>query len=38
MLESVEITKKVLHFNQNILTKQLDIKTSPVIDILINDI
>ena len=34
MLESVEI-KKVLHYNQNILNNQLDIKTLPIIDILI---
>ena len=37
MLESVEI-KKALHHNQNILNNQLDIKNSPIIDILINDI
>ena len=37
MLESVEI-KKALHYNQNILNNQLDIKNSPIIDILINDI
>ena len=33
MLESVEI-KKALHYNQNILNNQLDIKISPIIDIL----
>ena len=37
MLESVEI-KKALHYKQNILNNQLDIKNSPIIDILINDI
>ena len=37
MLESVEI-KKALHYNENILNNQLDIKNSPIIDILINDI
>ena len=38
MLESVEI-KKALHYNlYNILNNQLDIKNSPIIDILINDI
>ena len=37
MLESVEI-KKALHYNQNILNNQLDIKNAPIIDILINDI
>ena len=37
MLESVEI-KKALQYNQNILNNQLDIKISPMIDILINDI
>ena len=37
MLESVEI-KKAFHYNQNILNNQLDIKNSPIIDILINDI
>ena len=37
MLESVEI-KKALHYKQNILNNQLDIKKSPIIDILINDI
>ena len=37
MLESVEI-KKALHYNQNILNNQLDIKMSPIIDISINDI
>ena len=37
MLESVEI-KKALHYKQNILNDQLDIKNSPIIDILINDI
>ena len=37
MLESVKI-KKALHYKQNILNNQLDIKNSPIIDILINDI
>ena len=37
MLESVEI-KKSLHYKQNILNNQLDIKNSPTIDMLINDI
>ena len=37
MLESVEI-KKALHYDENILNNQLDIKNSPIIDILINDI
>ena len=37
MLESVEI-KKALHYKHNILNNQLDIKNSPIIDILINDI
>ena len=37
MLESVEI-KKALHYKQNILNNQLDIKNPPIIDILINDI
>ena len=37
MLTSVEI-KKALHYNENILNNQLDIKSSPIIDILINDI
>ena len=37
MLESVEI-KKALHYKQNILNNQLDIKNLPIIDILINDI
>ena len=37
VLESVEI-KKALHYKQNILNNQLDIKNSPIIDILINDI
>ena len=29
---------KLLHYKQNILNNQLDIKNSPIIDILINDI
>ena len=37
MLESAEI-KKALPYNQNILNNQLDIKISPIIDILINEI
>ena len=37
MLESVEI-KKALHYNENILNNQLDIKNSPIIDIFINDV
>ena len=37
LLESAEI-KKAIHLNQNILNNQTDIKTSPIIDILINDI
>ena len=37
MLESVEI-KKALHYKQNILNNQLDIKNSQIIVILINDI
>ena len=37
MLESVDI-KKALHYKQNILNNQLDIKNSPIIDILINDV
>ena len=37
MLESVEI-KKALHYDQNFLNNQLDIKISLIIDILINDI
>ena len=37
MLESLEI-KKALHYNENILNSQLDIKNSPIIDTLINDI
>ena len=37
MLESVEI-KKALHYKKNISNNQLDIKNSPIIDILINDI
>ena len=37
MVESVEI-KKALQYNQNMLNNQLDIKNSPIVDILINDI
>ena len=37
MLKSVEI-KKALYYKHNILNNQLDIKNSPIIDILINDI
>ena len=37
MLELVEI-KKALYYNPNILNNQLDIKKSPIIDKLINDI
>ena len=32
------IHKKALHYKQNILNNQLDIKNLPIIDILINDI